>query len=155
MGIGYSVQYDRMQRWHNRFGKLDRGRPHDMPSEDYLDEIYAFFQNCYHLKDWIKNDGTVTQNVRDAVETYINSNRSLRLCADICNALKHLSLRNSRSGEEPEFGTKRFKLNLGRGQPTISLKCEVETTAGKVDAYQLASDCMDAWKTFLLSNGLQ
>lgn len=31
---------------------------------DYLDEIYAFFMNCYHLSDWLE-DSTISAAVRD------------------------------------------------------------------------------------------
>ena len=89
----YREQYNRMKRWHQRVATLDQGRTHAVDSENYLDEIYAFFQNCYHLKDWIKNDSAVAPAVQQCVEGHIDSSRPLRLCADICNSLKHLQSR--------------------------------------------------------------
>jgi hypothetical protein len=56
MAASYREQYERVKRWYGKFIALDQGRAHDVPSENYLDEIYAFFMNCYHFKDWIKND---------------------------------------------------------------------------------------------------
>src|SRR3990170_1608469 len=112
MTAPYREQYDRMKRWYGRFVALDQGRPHDVPSDNYLDEIYAFFMNCYHLKDWIKDDGTVPPAAQQAVEPYINSSRPLKLCADICNSLKHLRLISNRSGESPAFGKKHFRGRL-------------------------------------------
>ncbi|MDP2949924.1 MAG: hypothetical protein Q8P22_10350 [Chloroflexota bacterium] len=150
----YREQYDRMKRWYDRFVALDQGRPHDVPSDNYLDEIYAFFMNCYHLKDWIKHDGTVVPTAQRAVEPYINSSRPLKLCADICNSLKHLCLTSSRSGESPAFGKKHFGLAVGTAPTTINLKYKVNTTAGPIDAFQLATECRDAWDTFLTTNGL-
>jgi hypothetical protein len=154
MAALYREQYDRMKRWYNRFVALDQGRLHDVPSDNYLDEIYAFFMNCYHLKDWIKHDGTVAPAVQDAVESHINSSRSLKLCADICNSLKHLTLTSSRSGESPAFGKKLFNLALGTGPTTIKLKYEIDTVNGAVDAFQLARECLEAWDIFLSTNGL-
>src|SRR5439155_17755263 len=119
----YREQYNRMKRWYERFGTLDQGRTHGVDSENYLDEIYAFFQNCYHLKDWIKNDMAVAPAIQQSVEGYINGSRPLRLAADICNSLKHLQNRG-RSGEDPKFGRKHFSLGLGLGDPVISLKFE-------------------------------
>jgi hypothetical protein len=152
----YREQYDRMKRWHARFAIIYQGRLHDISSDNYLDDIYAFFQNCHHLKDWIKNDGTLPANVRNAVEEHINSNRPLRLCADICNSLKHLRLdRQERSGETPSFGKKIFALSLGPGLPTtISLRYEVDTSSGPQDAFDLATDCLAAWDAFLKQQGL-
>jgi hypothetical protein len=144
-----------MKRWYDRFATIDRGRAHDLASDNYLDEIYAFFMNCYHLKDWIKHDVSVPPHARQAVEGYINGSRSLQLCADICNSLKHLDLTSNRSGENPSFGKKHFALELGTtSSPTISLKYEVETTSGAEDAFRLATDCVSAWDDFMNKHGL-
>ncbi len=150
----YQEQYARMNRWYARFTALDQGRPHDVPSDNHIDEIYAFFMNCYHLKDWIKHDSAVPLAVQQSVEGYINANRSLRLCADICNSLKHLTLTSQRSGESPTFGKKEFGLAFGGETPVIKLKYQVNATSGPVDAFKLATECVDAWNAFLSSNGL-
>ena len=155
MAALYCEQYNRMKRWYDRFVSLDQGRSHDMPSDNYLDEIYTFFMNCYHLKEWIKHDGMVAPIVQQAVEPYINSSRPLKLCADICNSLKHLSLTSSRSGENPAFGKKQFGLALGAGPTTIKLKYEIDTTVGAIDAFQVATECVSAWDSFLIANGLK
>ncbi len=128
---------------------IDQGRPHDQASDNYVDEIYAFFLNCYHLKDWIRQDGSIARVDRDRIEAFINSNRDLRLCADICNALKHVTLSSPRSGENPAFGKKRFALSLGSGPTTISLRYEVETETGCLDAFEIAKKCVGAWDEFI------
>ena len=151
----YREQYNRMRRWYERFSAIDQGREHSVYSDNYLDEIYSFFQNCYHLKDWIIVDKAIPADVKGSVETYINSNRSLRLCADICNSLKHLHITSNRSGESPAFSRKRFAVGLGAGvSTTISLKYAVDTNSGSKDAFRLATDCVTAWDTFLQSRGL-
>ncbi len=53
MPNSYQEQYDRMKRGSSRFAALDQGRSHDVASDNYVDDIYASFMNCYHLKDWI------------------------------------------------------------------------------------------------------
>lgn len=151
MAERYAEQYARMMRWYRRFEALNRGRVHDSPSDNYVDEIYAFFMNCYHLKDWIETSTPVQEKV---VEEYINNTKSLRLCADICNSLKHLRLTRNRSREKPEFGAKKIALNLGQGAPTISFNYEVKTVSGTIDAFQLATDCVKAWDAFFLTHGL-
>ena len=158
---GYREQYDRMKRWYARFEAIDKGRQHDVASDNYVDEIYAFFLNCYHLKDWIKHDPAVLpifvsdKAAAAAVEGAIKADRSLKLCADICNSLKHLRLtRPEKSGESPTFGAKHFALSLGSGPPTISLKYEVDTASGPEDAFQIAVECVKAWDRFLGTHGL-
>lgn len=153
--LRYCEQYNRMNRWYQRFVALDQGRVHDTPSDNYLDEIHAFFLNCYHLKDWIKHDDALSSGVQAAVESYIDGNRWLRICADICNSLKHLRLKTNRSGEDPSFGPKLFALTLAPGQvTTISLKYDVQTNTGPIDSFRLATECVAAWKIFLKDNGL-
>lgn len=150
----YREQYDRMKRWYDKFSSLHDGRLHDVPSDNYIDDIYAFFQNAHHLKDWVRNDHTIPNSVRTSVEKYINATTCLSLCADICNSLKHLEHRN-RSGQNPKFGTKHYGLSLGAGPTTISLqRYEVMTTSGAVDAFDLATDCVEAWDNFFRANGL-
>ena len=134
----YQEQYDRLNRWYKRFKEINDGRTHDKPSEIYQDDVYAFFINCYHLKDWIKND-TVASSIANNVENYINNNPELLLCADICNGLKHLCLISERSRERPEFGKKIAKLYIGSGPITIALKYEIKTDSGTIDAFDLAT----------------
>lgn len=151
----YREQYDRVKRWYERCAAINQGRVHEAASDNYVDEIYAFFLNCYHLKDWIIADpAALPTNQR--VENYINSSTPLKLCADICNSLKHLRLTHPpRSGENPVFGKKHFAVQLGPGDPTrISLKYEIDTKSGPVDAFELATECVAAWNAFLSTNGL-
>ena len=147
---GWREQYDRTVRWFDRFTELTLGRQHVTVSDSYIDDIYAFFQNCYHLKDWIKNDPALPVSMRTQVEAYISQKRELSICADLCNSLKHLTLSNSRSGENPTFGNKRYGLHLGATDPPIiSVRYEVATATGTEDAYELAKKCVDAWTEFL------
>jgi hypothetical protein len=142
-----------MIRWYDRFATLDKGQAHDRPSENYVDDVYAFFQNCYHLKDWIKNDPSLSISSVD-IENFINGSASLLLCADLCNSLKHLSLTRPRSSKNPTFGPKQYGLTLGGGAPTIRLKYQIDTSTGPIDAFTLATNCVNEWKTFFAAKGL-
>ena len=47
-------QYERMERSHERL--LRTADPsHDVGSADARDTLFHFFQDAYHLKDWLKN----------------------------------------------------------------------------------------------------
>jgi hypothetical protein len=139
-----------VKRWYKRFKEINDGLIHDKPSEFYEDEIYAFFMNCYHLKDWIRKDPAAA-SVTNQVENYINNNTELSLCADICNGLKHFHFDGDRSGENPEFGKKKAKLDIGSGLTTIAVKYEINTSSGSIDAFDLATKCMNAWEDFIKS----
>ncbi len=139
-----------MKRYLERFRKINDGIIHDRGSQNYDDDVYAFFQNCYHLKDWIKNDPDC--EARSNVEHFINQNRNLSICADLCNALKHLSLTSSRSRENPNFGGNHTNLFLGEENPTISVKYNISTTFGDIDAFELAEKCILAWEKYIDDN---
>ena len=139
----YQEQFERVKRWYKRFKEINNGQIHDKPSEFYEDDVYAFFMNCYHLKDWIKKDPAAA-SVENIVENYITNNPELSLCADICNGLKHFHFNGDRSGKSPEFGKKAAKLCIGSGLTTIALKYEIKTISGTIDAFDLATKCIKA-----------
>jgi hypothetical protein len=149
----YQEQFERVKRWYSRFEKIDKGQLHNVPSDYYQDEVYAFFLNCYHLKDWIKNDPSVGP-VAAEVEDFINNTRELRLCADICNSHKHLRLnRSQRSGENPQFGKRHFSLHVGNAiETSLSVKYSIETSSESIDAFVLATKCLQAWQSFITIN---
>ena len=148
----YLEQFNRMKRWYQRLVSTDQGRPHHLTSDYYQDEVYAFFQNCYHLKDWIKNDESVGTAAKNKVEEFINNSKELSICADICNSTKHLKLTTPRSDKDPQFGQRKFHLGVGGPPTTISVEYTIDTSSGPVDAFELATKCLQAWKKFIQSN---
>ncbi len=148
----YLEQFDRVKRWYQRFVTTDEGRQHNLPSDNYQDEVYAFFLNCYHLKDWIKNDESVGATAAAKVEDFIRNNKELSICADICNSVKHLKLTSTRSDQDPQFGQRKFHLKVGGPPTTISVKYTIDTSSGPVDAFELATECLQAWEKFIQSN---
>ena len=151
----HQEQFERMKRWYERIKKIDQGEPHDLSyinlSPDYYyDEVYAFFMNCYHLKDWIKNDDTV-KLLKEDVEDFIKRHECMRLCADICNSIKHLNLtRPPKSGQVPKFGSRVLSLSLEEGsEPIIGVKFSIEAKTGTIDAFELASECVRKWGEFI------
>ncbi|WNB76905.1 hypothetical protein [Methylomonas koyamae] len=148
MAEKYEEQLARVKRYFERFSKINGGISHTQESPNYDDDIYAFFQNCYHLKDWIKND---TYCKTWNVEEFINSNPELQICADICNGRKHLKLtKPPRSNEAPKFAGREIKLNLGQGA-VIAIKYTITTNSGEIDAFELGQKCIAAWESFIVS----
>ena len=153
--MAFQQQFERTVRWYERFRELDSGRAHTMPSDNYQDEIYAFFLNCFHLKDWIIEDPHVPAT-RGQVETYINNTPALALCADLCNALKHFTLRRrTRTGSQPHPGARNYSLNVGGGEATLGMRLTITNAGQSYDAFQIASDSLEAWVTFLNAAGYQ
>lgn len=146
-----------MKRYYARFQKLNDGRPHDVSSEEYFDDVYAFFQNCYHFKDYLKNDPVFTKHSNHDIEKFVTNTPTLAICADICNGLKHLTLSNPpRSGDIPKIGGKKIVLSIndtiGSNKPTegkIKVSIEIEHKETKLDAFQVATDALSAWSSFI------
>ncbi len=144
----YPEQLARVKRWYARFEEIAKGRLHDQDSEHYRDVTYAFFMNCYHLKDWIKNDCTAGTRAQ-TVESFIDGSSEMSLCADICNAHKHLVLTSSRSGQNPQRGPTRYEVGLDSAPATIAVQYTIDTASGPVDAFSLATKCVAAWEKWL------
>jgi hypothetical protein len=127
--------------------EIDQGYKHDRPSENSIDEIYAFFQNCYHLKDWLKNDRGLPRNVQKSVESFVNRTRSLRVCGDLAISLKHLERRSNKSHEDPAFGSKTYSYSVA--DSSLSIKSRITTRTGQEDVFALATQCVKDWDLFI------
>lgn len=152
----YTEQLKRARRYYVRFKRLNDGMEHRDATEAYMDDIVAFFQNCYHIKDWLKNDPGFTKHSSSEIEDYVSKTLSLAICADICNGSKHLDLnRGARSGDVPKIGQKVISLDVttvisGKEIPTrIGIQLEIEHAGNKLDAFQLATDALQAWESFI------
>jgi hypothetical protein len=87
VGTDWQDQWTRVQRWHNRVRAIGAGGGGDQ--EWALDLVFAFFMNCYHLRDWLIDSKHSTKEVVDA---HIAGSEALVWCRDICNGMKHYRL---------------------------------------------------------------
>ena len=144
---GWQEQYRRMMR---SFRKLD-GEYNN--TEVYDDNLYHFFQDVWHLKDWLKNDPAVSQQVRTSVEADVQSVQALRLAADLANASKHFELRSSREGAA--ITQRHVIVKLGGGK-SAEQRRDVNTTGGSsTTAEQIARDSVKEWEKLLIAYGFQ
>jgi hypothetical protein len=156
----WTEQWKRVQRWFSHLSDTNRGRTHDRESDYYQDEAYAFFQNCYHLKDWLKHDRATSALVSD-VETVISNSQNLSLCADLCNGSKHLTLTRPRTHADTQIGKRHFELGLSTtlgsdtDEPaTIAVKYEIRSGGSVYDAFTVAEACVREWEAYLSGKGL-
>lgn len=150
MGAKYQEQWERTKRWFNLFKEINDGKPHTKPSDYNDDVVYAFFMNCFHLKDWIKHDHMISP--KQKVEDFIRNNDSMQKCGDITNGIKHLTLTFHHSPKDPKFGPKNITLTVGPEEPIIKTKYVITTNIGTEDAFQLASDCVKEWENYIKAN---
>ena len=148
-------QYNRVLRWHERLDDIHWGRytpqPESVEPNELLlratDELYAFFMNCYHLKDWIKHDESVATRTQKAVEGYVTQVDNLRICADICNSLKHLKLSRPRFDKPVSLESTVWE-SVGAEFRHLYVKPVVYVDRQEVDAFELAAGCIKDWGAF-------
>jgi hypothetical protein len=155
------------RRFQEQFERMDRfmmkvvfatGRP-----ADYEDDLWAFFQNAWHLKDWIKNDPAT--GVESRIEEAVARHEPLMICADLCNRSKHLKLVRKRLDADVQGRLPRIveinRWDLKEKPP----KAEVAQEAGweyivvledgrEMSASYVALAAYDAWSTVLQEFGL-
>ncbi len=149
----YKRQFERVKRF--------LGRVEDQNRElvDYEDDLWSFFQQSWHLKDWIKNDPSVPAAVRSRVENEVKKHQVLMICADLANRSKHLHLtRNrtgARSGGKNVVAVIKEKLSTSESTSSISWNHQITLQNGStLAAVQLGRDAVAAWKQVLQDIGI-
>ena len=92
MGIGWSIhrndgwrgQLKRIHRWHDRVVHAANSG-----SADLEDNVFALFQSCYHLREWLEKTSKLPKS---DINSFYRQTKELRLCRDICNGTKHLTI---------------------------------------------------------------
>jgi hypothetical protein len=73
----YQEQFRRVVRCLNKIEKETGDRV------EYEDDLWSFFQNCWHLKDWIRYDPTLRgRAIRKEIEKKVKHTKYLEICAD-------------------------------------------------------------------------
>ena len=140
---GWHGQWQRVHRWHTRLkasGAADR--------EDFL---YAFFQNCAFLPEWIRRDRPTNLRQHE-VEDLVRNHVELRLCQDISNATKHFSLDDPKLSREFSAAREYVPAPLGGGEPSAAAVVLAEGV--KYNALELADRCLEIWQSFLRDHRL-
>jgi hypothetical protein len=139
--IGYRDQLDRARRF------LDRLDVPGLSDVDFQDMVWAFFQNCWHVKDWLDNDPKVDPATKDAIIARAHQSVALRVCQEMCNGTKHL-------GSRPGASHDHIDVNITPGGPT-TMDCLIDNGAGTlVSGRLLARQCIAEWVSILGSHRL-
>ena len=59
------------------------------------DLLIMAFQNIWHLKDWVKNDPVLSENVKSQIVEKFHKSNCLKIAQEICNGSKHLNRKYS------------------------------------------------------------
>lgn len=157
ISTGWREQYDRMHRSYERLLAVLCGEHPDARSSDTArDALYHFFEDAYHLKDWIK--ATSTPAIGKQIEERIKVSKPLSLCADLCNGIKHFRLDPKHHPKTGDHSTAFTAQDVtvrpaaaGTGlPPQPALHAWRFASQGKTrDAVALAGEIVRAWDTLL------
>jgi len=150
-------QYDRMHKSHRKLRTVSRGEGTLSSSDEARDALYHFFQDAYHVRDWVQND---QQSRIERIS--IKDSDVLCLCADLCNGTKHLKLKESHcwTGDtSTTFTSQSVAVRpgaAGSGQPPQPALYwwTVESKGKQYDAVELADQVVRAWDDVLHEHGL-
>lgn len=92
-------QYDRMKRSYEKLSKLRY-----INTAEYDDDLIHFIQDCWHLKDWIKNDTKIKLNISSIIEGEVSTFKSLRIVGDLANASKHFERKDNKNNKRYKEG---------------------------------------------------
>jgi hypothetical protein len=148
---GWLDHWSRVGRWHARLQDMCRGIPFGRSPHEAVDDVLAFYVFCYHLCDALVREG----HDEAKIEAYIRGSKALALCRDLATAVKHLEVR------KPYVPTQHLMtaaiqtvLLSGKSQPCEPLPGErwvVRTDSGDKDLFELADECIEAWRAYLES----
>ncbi len=144
---GWQMQWRRVERG---FAKLSAAYNN---TELYDDDIYHFFQDAWHLKDWIKNDPSVPSKVRDQVEQEVNNVQPFRVAADFANGTKHMALTRPRN-EDAQFTERKVTIMLGHPGPALQERVLTLADGSQTTAEVVATEVMREWNLLLRRLGL-
>ena len=156
-------QWRRVERWMLRLRAADAGDLSYIGQKWYdsnvgvqlcKDDVVAYFQACYHLKDWLKKDPASAKSVAD-VEEFINGTECFKVAADVTNRSKHgLADREPRLDKNAQPRSHRMVVYGADGQfemvggEAILVKGEI------LSALEVAEECFAMWQQYLKDRGL-
>lgn len=143
---------DNMMRAYTRLKKINTNNGNSISNTEARDATEEFFNQCYHLKDWLKKDTSLPPT---KIEDFISSSKSLSLACDLCNSFKHAGLDNPpRSGKHLERINTHVNFDLGSSGFIASARAEVTFDGEGVDTFVLATNCIKDWNLFFRENGV-
>ncbi|GAA3123306.1 hypothetical protein [Nonomuraea salmonea] len=172
---GWRDQYNRMLR--SRARLAEAAGPSSIGSDEARDRLYHFFQDAFHLRDWLRysDDPTITAKAAAlwGAGSHIKATPVLALCHDICIGVKHFRVDRPATGDAATtISSQSVTLNVAvlsaqayidsgkaeRGAPaeltTAIHVWEISSDGQVYDAVQLADDVIAAWNGWLRANGM-
>lgn len=151
LGTDWSDQWERVERWKARLDVIREALPGDGPAKtSALDDVYAFFMNCFHLGDWVWRSGAKT---KDEVRDFIKNDPDMRLCPNVCTGLKHFRVKPAQALADSNWSTATTYVPIGFTADGMRMGLlparHIVTSSGGRDMFVTADRCVAAWRRFL------
>lgn len=148
----WKAQWSRVQRWHRKVRRIrEKAASTELDAFD-LDDLVAYLQNCYHLRDWLE----VSQPaLKSSLDAFFEKQFELGACRDVCNGFKHKLLK--RPSHDPHFNMYReYDHFLGEAQsgcsPVVYRLAFVDgDDLRKLDLFEFTDTCFSLWRDFLVN----
>ena len=89
MNPSYNEKAEKVRRSYEKLLSFKPGHP-NATKDEVKDAYQDFFEDAYHLKDWIKNDDALKEEIQAKVEPFIKAHPEMKLLQAYATKLKHL-----------------------------------------------------------------
>ncbi len=146
----WKAQWARVECWRL---KVERIRTKAVQAEldaFDLDEVIAYLQNCYHLRDWLEASRPALKAPLDAL---FQKHFELGACRDVCNGFKHKAVR--RPSHDADFNLYReYDHFLGDSEPgrnpaLYRIAFADGVNLRKFDLFEFTDTCFALWTDFI------
>jgi len=136
-------QFARTKRWLIRLDDSSLEEKMDKEDPKYFEDIlYEVFENCWHLKDWVKKSGEFDKK---SVDDFFHQNVNMRLCQALANVSKHLKT-------DPHIEKIRIVRRTKPGRTNLKILTVFSERGKGFDAVGLARACVKECGDFLVKN---
>jgi hypothetical protein len=156
-------QWRRIERWMLRLHSAEAGDlsyigqkwcDSNVGVQLYKDDVVAYFQACYHFKDWLKKDPASAKSAAN-VEEFINGTDCFKVAADVTNRSKHgLADRAPRLDENAQPRSHRMVIYGADGQFEMVGGEAIPVNGDFIPALVVAEECFARWQAYLKERGL-
>lgn len=149
----YLQQVARAYRFLDRYKAARGGDIFVNPNviNDVEDSLWAFFQNCWHIKDWLRHDDNIPQPTRDAIWLAAKDSVVLQVVADLANGSKHLA----RDPDKEWVGAAPSTVEIFPHQAGQGITHWIGLNDGtRLTALEVAERAMAEWQNILAAHGL-
>jgi hypothetical protein len=121
-----------------------------------MDIVLAFFQNCYHVRDWLLASKPELEN---QIADLFRNHFEMGACRDVCNGFKHKALTNPTHDKDFNLYSEYDYFEVMSGSGNSPIKYNAVFADGpdvkKFELFVLAQACLDLWTQFFQDSGLE